>query len=304
MMPHVAPTRSRNSSSRQSSTTWRHKWEAWDTGRPTLTRIASRRVPSVGPCSAACTKQSKLLPLSVPCVPPTPSNNSSTLQHHPMTIAVPASPDMVETRTTTETPTSKRVTARLVGKTPDTALYGSRLWDVYYEKMTPNEKHTLSSVIHMTRKLGKMPCLRDAMAVIDEDNLNSGSSTTSSSKAAVVPVVAPTSSAAAGSATSLAPGPMELGAVNATQRSSGQCARCKGYGHWSTVCPSSRNWKWGDPVAGKPSTSSGPSSGATRAKSRTAKGSQAYNTEVDQDSEGLDEEEEDDDKAESESGKA
>ena len=64
-----------------------------------------------------------------------------------------------------------------------------------------------------------MSCLRDAMAVIDEDNLNSGGSATA--KAAAVPAVAPTPSAAAGSETSLTPGPMELGAVSAAQRSSG-----------------------------------------------------------------------------------
>ena len=39
--------------------------------------------------------------------------------------------------------------ARLVGESPDTALYGSRLWDIYYDKMTTQEQHTLSSVIHM-----------------------------------------------------------------------------------------------------------------------------------------------------------
>ena len=89
--------------------------------------------------------------------------------------------------------------------------------------MTPNEKHTLSSVIHMTRKLSKMPCMRDSMDVIDEDNLNSGGS--ANAKAAPVALIPP---ATAGSATLLAPGPMELGAISAAQRNSGQCARCKG----------------------------------------------------------------------------
>ena len=156
-----------------------------------------------------------------------------------------------------------------------------------------------------------MPCLRDAMAVIDEDNLNAGGSAT-----AKVAAVAPTPSITAGSAISLAPGPMELGAISAAQRNSGQCARCKGYGHWSPVCPPPRNWKWGDPVAGKPVTSSGPSGSSlrtsgggsvpARAKVRAAKGSQTFNTEVDQDSDQstIEEEDtlEDEGAAESESG--
>ena len=41
--------------------------------------------------------------------------------------------------------------ARVVGESPDTALYGSRLWDIYYEKMSSQEQHTLSSVIRMAR---------------------------------------------------------------------------------------------------------------------------------------------------------
>ena len=120
--------------------------------------------------------------------------------------------------------------------------------DVYYEKMTLAEKHTLSSVFQMTRKLGKMLCLRDAMAVIDEEKLNSGGSATAKAEAPA-PTVVPTTLTAPGSTTPLAPGPMELATVSAestAQRSSGQCARCKGYGHWSPVCPSPRNWKWGD----------------------------------------------------------
>ena len=169
----------------------------------------------------------------------------------------------------------------------------------------------------MTRKLGKMPCLRDAIAVIDEDNLNSGGSATT--KAAAAPLAAPTPPAAARSATSLAPGPMGLEAVsaanlNSAQTSSWQCSRCKGYGNRSPVCPSPRNWKWGDPVAGsrRPGTSSGPTgslrgggSGAARARGRAAKGSQAHNTEIDHDSDVSAAEEEgalEDDDGETESG--
>lgn len=40
--------------------------------------------------------------------------------------------------------------ARLVGESPDTALYGSRLWDICHEKIC-QELHTLSSVAHMAR---------------------------------------------------------------------------------------------------------------------------------------------------------
>ena len=37
--------------------------------------------------------------------------------------------------------------------------------------MTTQEQHNLNSVIHMARQLGRKPCLRDTMAVLDEDNL-------------------------------------------------------------------------------------------------------------------------------------
>ena len=49
-----------------------------------------------------------------------------------------------------------------------------------------------------------MLCLRDAMAVIDEENLHSGGSATAKA-VAPAPTVAPTTLTAAGSATSLAP---------------------------------------------------------------------------------------------------
>ena len=140
--------------------------------------------------------------------------------------------------------------ARLVGETPDTALYGSRLWDIYYEKMSAQEQHTLSSAIHMARQLGRKPCLRDAMAVLDEDNLKHGGS----QLAAKPTAVSPTLLLAPGASTSLAPGPMELGVASGTKSDSSQCARCKGYGHWSPACPTPRNWKRGDPIAGRPPT--------------------------------------------------
>ena len=134
--------------------------------------------------------------------------------------------------------------AKLVGESPDSTLYGSRLWDVYYEKMTTQEQHTLSSVIHMTRQLGRKPCLRDAMTVLDEDNMKHGNATKPASFA--------TASSATGASTSPAPGPMELGAIVSIGSKSDQCARCKGYGHWSPACGTPRDWKRGDLVAGRP----------------------------------------------------
>ena len=118
--------------------------------------------------------------------------------------------------------------ARLVGESPDTALYGSRLWDIYYEKMSYSEQHTVSSVIHMARQLGRKPCLRDAMAVLDEDNLKHGGT-----QAAVKPamhIIAKLPASTTGASSSLEPGPMERGAIAGSSKSD-QCAQCKGYGH-------------------------------------------------------------------------
>ena len=103
--------------------------------------------------------------------------------------------------------------ARLVGESPDSAPYGWRLWDVYYEKMSASAQHTLSSVIHMARQLGRKPFLRDAMAFLDEDNLKHGGTQ-------------PTT----GASTLLEPEPMDLGAIAGSSKND-QCARCKGYGH-------------------------------------------------------------------------
>ena len=105
--------------------------------------------------------------------------------------------------------------ARLVDESPDSAWYGSHPWDVYYEKMTTQEQHTLSSVIHMARQLGRKPYLRDAMTVLDEGNLKHGSATKPAASAT-------------GTSTSLAPGPMELGVIASAGSKSDQCARCKG----------------------------------------------------------------------------
>ena len=116
--------------------------------------------------------------------------------------------------------------ARLVGESPDSALYGSRLWDVYYEMISASEQHTLSSVIHKARQLGRKPCLRDDMAVLDEDNLKHGGT----QAAARPPTQAVAGLPTTGAPTLLGSGPMELGASTGSSKGD-RCARCKGYGH-------------------------------------------------------------------------
>ena len=150
--------------------------------------------------------------------------------------------------------------ARLVGETPDSALYGSRLWDIYYEKMSAPEQHTLSSVIHMARQLGRKPCLRDAMAVLDEDNLKHGGT-----QAAANPPTSP-------SCTSLDPGPVELGAT-AVSSQSDQCRRCMGYGHWPPACGNPRDWKRGDPIAGRAAGEGGSSGSGSNSSGSSSSGS-------------------------------
>ena len=188
--------------------------------------------------------------------------------------------------------------ARLVGESPDTALYGSRLWDIYYEKMSSSEQHTLSSVIHMARQLGRKPCLRNAMAVLDEDNLKHGGT-----QAATKPpmnIIPKLSASTAGASTSLEPGPMELGAIAGSSKSD-QCARCKGYGHWSPACGTPRNWRRGDPIAGRLPGGRGPGSrrgGTGRPWVGSSKG-QAHNTEADEEqAEGKDEDQDVDEESE------
>ena len=109
------------------------------------------------------------------------------------------------------------------------------------------------------------------MAVLDEDNLKHGGT-----QAIAKP-------SAAGASTSLEPGPMELGAIAGSSKSD-QCARCKGYGHWSPTCGTPRNWKRGDPIAGRAAGGGGPSSGrggTGKLWVKSGKG-QAHNTEADE----------------------
>lgn len=133
------------------------------------------------------------------------------------------------------------------------------------------------------------------MAVLDEDNVKHGGSQPAAAKPTVAPVP-PTTTAStttsAGSSTTLTPGPMELGTFSGATPSSesdfSQCARCRGYGHWSLACPTPRIWRRGDPIAGRTSArgrSTGRGDSGKRGKSRlpSSRGarSQACNTEAD-----------------------
>jgi hypothetical protein len=133
--------------------------------------------------------------------------------------------------------------ARLVGETPDTATYGSRLWDIYCGKMTEKEDDTLGNLIQTCRQLDKKPRLRDAMAILDERNLRAGGNAMYQKPSTANP------GGEVATSTNLIPGPMELGAMSGI-RSTDTCARCKGEGHWTSVCPTPRHWKKGEKVAG------------------------------------------------------
>ena len=128
---------------------------------------------------------------------------------------------------------------------------------IYYEKMSSSEQYTLSSAIHMAQQLGLKPCLRDAMAVLDEDNLKYAGMQAAAKPPKQIIAKLPINTVAA--STSLDPGPLELGAIAVSSKSN-QCAQCKGCGHWSPAYGTSRNWKYGDPIAGRLPGGRGPSS--------------------------------------------
>ena len=86
--------------------------------------------------------------------------------------------------------------------------------------MTAQEQHTLSSVIYMAQQLGRMPCLRDAMAVLDEDNLKHSGAQASTKSPAPAP----------GASTSLTPGPMELARLRVPRASSVRDAKAMATG--------------------------------------------------------------------------
>lgn len=162
--------------------------------------------------------------------------------------------------------------ARPVGESPDTALYDSRL--------------------------------RDAIAVLDEGDLRHGGSQSAGVKSTAAPS---TTAALAGSSTALAPGPMELSAFSGAKSDSIQCARCRGYGHWSSACVTPRNWRRGDPIAGRTPGSGGGrgSSGGKGGKGNFragARSSRVYNTEANLGDE-VDRDEENGEGSEAESGR-
>ena len=136
------------------------------------------------------------------------------------------------------------------------------------------------------------------MAVLDEDNLKHGSmQATTKPPMHIIPKL---SASTAGASTSLEPGPMELGAIAGSSKSD-QCARCKGYGHWSPACGTPHNWRHGDPIAGRVPGGRGPGSrrGETgRPWVGSSKG-QAHNTEADEEqAEGKDEDQDLDEESE------
>ena len=79
--------------------------------------------------------------------------------------------------------------------------------------MSAKEQYTLRSVIYVARLLERKPYLRDAIAVVDEDNLNHGGAQASTKQATLTTPVTPST------ATTLAPGPMGPRAVLQSMRS-------------------------------------------------------------------------------------
>ena len=204
--------------------------------------------------------------------------------------------------------------AGLVGLSPQTAGFRSRLWDIYHARMTIHEKAVLSPLILFFHETGQPLLVRHAIDVVDEGSMSSGLNVS-------LPNASNTMPAAVSTATNLIPGPMELGAISG--RSSDTCARCKGEGHWTSVCPTPRHWKKGDKVAGfKPKYEGqrgtamvkyeGGSKRREFGKKPDGKKAQSYSTELDAGKEnsdnsdsGSEEGSEDPDSAEeSESGKA
>ena len=134
--------------------------------------------------------------------------------------------------------------------------------------MSRPEQHTLSAVIQVARQLDRVPTVRDAMSVLDEESIRNGR-TVSASSTAAGNASSLTPAAPAGSSTSLAPGPMELGAVEANsgpKRS--RCARCGARGPLSPVCHTPRDWKETDSIVGEGMTKKGSGKRPERGVSR------------------------------------
>jgi hypothetical protein len=118
-------------------------------------------------------------------------------------------------------------------ETAHTAAFGSRLCDIYAATMSDLECQILSSVIVKANQTTLSIHLHNAMNAVDESNpLRRGPGGTLSR------------STSSGTVTTLAPGPMELGAIIQTNIST----QCGGRGHWSYFCTTPKDWKEGDPI--------------------------------------------------------
>jgi hypothetical protein len=132
--------------------------------------------------------------------------------------------------------------ANLVGLSPQTAGFRSRLWDIYHARMTSHEKTVLSSIILFYHESNQPLLVRHAMNVVDEASM-------SSSLNVSLPSNGTNTFTSNSNSTNLIPGPMELGAMSGSDiKHAYTCARCRGEGHWTTACGTPRHWKRGDPV--------------------------------------------------------
>jgi len=136
--------------------------------------------------------------------------------------------------------------ASLVGLSPQTAGFRSRLWDIYHARMTNHEKTVLSSIILFYHESNQPLLVRHAMNVVDEASMSSGLNVSlpnngTNANANTLP---------AANSTNLIPGPMELGAMSGRNiKHEYTCARCGGEGHWTPACGTPRHWKVGEPIA-------------------------------------------------------
>ena len=64
----------------------------------------------------------------------------------------------------------------------------------------------------------------------------------------------------------------ELGAIAGSSKSD-QCRRCRGYGHWSPACGTPRDWKRGDPIAGRTAGEGGSSGSGSSSSGSSSSGS-------------------------------
>ena len=139
----------------------------------------------------------------------------------------------------------------------------------------------------MTRQLGLKSGIRDAMVVLNKDNLKHGSFPLPTMPIAV-PFTLTTSTLipAAGSLTTLSPGLMKLSTFLGNKSDHNKYTRYLVYGHWSSACPTPHNWKQGDTIAchlgGNSSTRNSKKLGG-KDKPWTRVRGQVYNTKTDSD---------------------